>query len=291
MSQFETVDYVFILILLLSTLFGAARGFIREAFTLANLVLASLFTYFFFPYSYDFFAKQMHNNTVIIVCSVFVVFIIAWIIIAIINSFVVDSIGKVKGSGFDRLLGTAFGLIRGALIVIAIFLGIKMGYKAQEDEKNLPEWMTGAKTYHFVKMESDFFLGMMPQNFIKIYKAGVGDLTTNVVDTLSPHGMLSDEERKMLDYGLSHKNVETLKSIMHDLGPNGTRDIDFSDLGKLDKKEFKSYAQDTISDYNSALKSGKLKPRLTKQQIDSLKRSVDSIEDDAPAPDLYKGDY
>ncbi len=284
MSNYETVDYIFILILLLSTLFGLARGFVREIFTLLNVTLASMFTFFFFPYSYDFFAKQFTNNTAIVACSGFGVFVVAWIIIAIINSYVIDSLGSVKGSGFDRLLGMAYGLLRGGLIIISVYLGVVMGYKAQDDEKNLPEWMLHAKTYGLVKMQSKYFLELMPEKFQKIYKSGNPN---EMVESVSPHGLLSDEERKMLDYGLTTKNTDTLRTIIHQLPPTLGRTMDFYDLGKLDKKEFKTYVQDLINDYDMALAEHKLKPTLSAGSVESLKKSVNAIEEDKQ--DLYKG--
>lgn len=286
MGSFETVDYIFIIIVLLSTLFGVARGFIREAFTLANIVIAALFTFFFYGNSYSFFAKQFTSNTVTVLFSTFGVFIVIWIIIAIINSFLVDALGKAKGSGFDRLMGLAFGLLRGALIVIAIYLGVAMGYKAQEDQKNMPEWMSHAATYNFVKMQSQAFVDMMPEKFQKIYKSGSDHLVTNVVESLSPHGLLSDEERKMLDYGLTIKNTDTLKQILHQLPPAGNTP-DFYTLGKLPKMEFKAKAISLVEEYDRELESKRIPPTIPAQNVESLKKSLNSIEEDKE--DLYKG--
>jgi len=287
MSNYETIDYIFILILLLSTLFGMARGFVREFFTLLNVTLALLFTFFFYPNSYDFFAKQFTNNTAIVACAGFGVFIISWVIIAIVNSYVISSMGSIKGSGFDRLLGTAFGLLRGGLIIIAVFLGIVMGYKAQDDETNLPEWMLHAKTYNLVKMQSKYFVEMMPDRFQQIYRSGSEHLMTDVVESVSPHGLLSDEERKMLDYGLTTKNTDTLRQIIHQLPPTLGRSMDFYDLGKLNKPEFKTYVTDLLDDYDLALSTGRIKPSIPTKNVDSLKKSVNAIEEDKQ--DLYKG--
>jgi hypothetical protein len=183
----------------------------------------------------------------------------------------------------------AFGLLRGALIIISIYLGVAMGYKAQTDENNMPEWMTTAKTYNFVKMQSEYFVDMMPEKFKKIYMAGSEDLMNNVVESLSPHGLLSDEERKMLDYGLTISNTETLKQVIHQLPPSFNRTLDFYDLGKLDKREFKKYAQDLLADYDSALADKSISPNIPKQKVESLKKSVNDIEEEKE--DLYKGVY
>ncbi len=287
MSSFETIDYIFILILLLSTLFGYARGFINEIFTLANVVLALMFTFFFYSYSYDFFAKQFTNNTVIVLFAGGGVFIVAWIIIAIINSFLADSLSGAKGKGLDKLLGTAFGLLRGALIIIAIFLGVKMGYKAQDDNKKLPEWMSHAKTFNFVNMQSQYFLELMPAKFQSIYKGEPDQAFGKMVEAVSPHGLLSDEERKLLSYGLTHKNIDTLKQVIHNTPSNFTQPMEFADLGKLSKKEFKKYAQDLIADYASALKNERTKPTIPRPDMESLKKSINDIEEDKN--DLYKG--
>jgi len=101
------VDYVFVGIVLISVLMGALRGFVREALSLATWVAAFVVALRYGPeiaagYAVPFFLILLAGGLLILLVS--------W---------------AVRGVGLapvDRMLGSGFGLLRGALIVVALVI-------------------------------------------------------------------------------------------------------------------------------------------------------------------------
>jgi membrane protein required for colicin V production len=114
------LDYIFIAILLLSTLFALRKGFVRETIglvaSIAGLVLA--FWFYGTPASFlePFLSSRRLANLLGFVIVFGVVVSAGWLIGALMNRFV-------KASGltfFDRFLGAVFGLARGAAVCMAL---------------------------------------------------------------------------------------------------------------------------------------------------------------------------
>jgi membrane protein required for colicin V production len=278
MESFEAIDYVFLLVLVLSTLFGFARGFIRELFTILNMLIAVMATYFLYPHSYKFFGNYVTDENVIKICSIFLVFITAWIVIIIINSFLIDLLGKSKGSFFDRLLGTAFGLFRGSLMIISFYISLVIFFDAKADDKNLPDWMRIAKTHNFVRMASESALDYMPLAIQKSYDEGSHGMFDNAIAALTRNGPITDDERRIKGFGFDMDNIETLKKILSNLPPGYNRDLDFKGLAELPEGEYIDYVQNLLVDYDSAISEGRIEDTLSRRKIESLKRSLDEMK-------------
>ncbi len=278
MNTFEAIDYIFIVVLFLSVLFGYARGFIREFFTVANLFLAGALTFFLYPYSYKFFGDYVVDENIIKACSIFVVFIIAWILIIFINSFVIDMLSASRGKGLDRFLGIAFGLFRGALMIIFFYIGLVVFYDAKAVDENLPDWMRKAKTHNFVRMQSEWVLDYMPDSIQKSYDQGGDGVIDEAITALTRNGPLTDDEKRLRDYGFSMDNIETLKKIIRDMPVGYGRDRDFPGVAKLPKGEFIDYMDFLLEDYDAALAEGRIEPILSNRKIQALRRVVQEMK-------------
>ena len=277
MQSFEIIDYVFIVILLLSTLFGFARGFLREAFTLLNISLASLATYFLYPHSYEFFAGSIKSESIVKFLSV-AVFVPIWILVAIINSFVIDALKSSRGTLFDRLMGTAFGLMRGMMIVVCIYVGLVIGAKSNDEEGKLPEFLAKAKTQNFVRMQSEYALKFAPDNIRKAYYEGGKGVLKEMVESLGRDGPVSEAERMISDLGLKYKDIKTLREIVEQVPYSYDRSLEFADLAKMKKDDFLKYSKDLIRDYNAGVAEGRIAATIPEARIESLSKVLDDIE-------------
>jgi len=116
--EFTQVDWIIALILIFSTLLSFFRGFLREALALGSWVVAIIVA----RWLAEPVAAQL--SPFIEVASIRMVVAYAGLIIGtlIVCGLVTRLLGQlVKLSGLsatDRLLGMAFGLIRGGLIVV-----------------------------------------------------------------------------------------------------------------------------------------------------------------------------
>lgn len=120
-----TVDYVLAGAVLLSLLFGAVRGFLRESVALlgwlVGLWLAWRYSALVEPYMGGLLAGTPLQVWVARMLVVLVVVMAGWLLGSLL-SYLVQRSGLTLG--VDRLLGAVFGLVRGAVIVgFAVMLG------------------------------------------------------------------------------------------------------------------------------------------------------------------------
>ncbi|MDR3418063.1 MAG: CvpA family protein [Nevskia sp.] len=116
------VDYVFIGIVLLSVLVGALRGFVREALSLATWVLAVVATLAYGPVAADHLQPIIGSAPIRALVGRALVFLGALLA----GGLVIWLVGVIlRGSGLapvDRMVGSGFGLLRGAFIVVALVM-------------------------------------------------------------------------------------------------------------------------------------------------------------------------
>jgi len=120
-----TVDYIVIATVLLSILFGAVRGFLRESIALlgwlVGLWLAWRYAYLVEPYLGGTLAGTELQTWAARAIVLLAVVIASWILGGMLN-YLVQRSGLTLG--VDRLLGGLFGLVRGAVMVgFAVMLG------------------------------------------------------------------------------------------------------------------------------------------------------------------------
>ena len=136
-------DVVVLIILIISMLYAASRGFLREIISIAALLFAAIVTLFVWgQYRFaaqDFISPQWLADGALLVG----VFFVTYLIMALIMSKIGKSITG-KESGFlDRILGAGFGIARGLIIaslgVIALTTGNRAAAEAQSYKKSLIE--------------------------------------------------------------------------------------------------------------------------------------------------------
>jgi membrane protein required for colicin V production len=114
------IDWIFIAVLVVSLLMGAWRGLVYEVLSLVNWVAAFVLAQLFAPWAAQWLPMTSASETVRYAAG-FVVVLVACVfiggLIAMLLSKLVSAIGL---GGVDRLLGSAFGLVRGAVILLAV---------------------------------------------------------------------------------------------------------------------------------------------------------------------------
>jgi membrane protein required for colicin V production len=114
------VDWVIIVVLMLSTLISLWRGFVREALSLAAWVVAFLAASVFADPVAALLSDIIKNVTGRYIVAYVVLFVGVLVLGTIVNALMAKLI-RVSGlSGLDRLLGTIFGFTRGLIIVLVV---------------------------------------------------------------------------------------------------------------------------------------------------------------------------
>ena len=113
------IDYIIIGIIAFSIIVSLLRGFVREVLSLASWVVAFIVASQFYPslaaYLTQIDSLYIRNGT-----AIGILFVLTSIVGAIVNFVIAQLVDKTGLTGTDRVLGAAFGLLRGVLIVAAV---------------------------------------------------------------------------------------------------------------------------------------------------------------------------
>ena len=113
------IDYIIIGIIAFSIIVSLLRGFVREVLSLSSWVVAFIVASQFYPslaaYLTQIDSLYIRNGT-----AIGILFVLTLIVGAIVNFVIAQLVDKTGLTGTDRVLGAAFGLLRGVLIVAAV---------------------------------------------------------------------------------------------------------------------------------------------------------------------------
>lgn len=125
LAQFNAFDWVVVVILALSALLSLWRGFVREAISLAGWVIAFIVANLLAVQVAGVFEDWIANRTGRYIVAWSLLFVVTLVSSSLLAKFFATLI-KVSGLGvLDRMLGSVFGLLRGALIVMAIVFVVR----------------------------------------------------------------------------------------------------------------------------------------------------------------------
>ncbi len=119
----NTADWVIVGIVVISVLLAAAQGFFYEAISLGGLVVGYLLAAWDYHVVADVFTPYVKSQPVADIIG-FILILLAVMILAGVLGRLMRWL--LKGAGlrwFDRVLGGAFGLVRGCLTAAIVLLG------------------------------------------------------------------------------------------------------------------------------------------------------------------------
>lgn len=115
-------DFAIIAVIVISTLIGVYRGFIRETLSLIAWILAFWIA---FTYAESFspaLSPYVSSSTLRTAAAFLVLFVVSVIAFSLVAFFLARLLGGSAIKGTDRILGGFFGVIRAAVIVGAFIL-------------------------------------------------------------------------------------------------------------------------------------------------------------------------
>lgn len=165
MFDLTILDYIYVAIILASTVWATIRGGVYETIATLSWVVAAMSARFASPYLDGLLQKwfDLPDSTVItLIASYFIVFFVILVIVGFINQKIREKIQDSFLSVTDRTLGVVFGIVRSVVLMGFVYWGILWYYS--DMPRGLPNWVVNARTRPVmqltaVKMDDWFFFG------------------------------------------------------------------------------------------------------------------------------------
>ncbi|MFP4313029.1 MAG: CvpA family protein [Alphaproteobacteria bacterium] len=185
------VDILVLIVIALSALIAFLRGFIREIFTILNVVGALAAAYYgggmLLPLmegwlGVDPAAEDPQRLFDIIpytiiaqILSYGAIFILVVIILSIISHFLAETVRSIGLGAIDRTLGVIFGILRGVLLIGLLYLPLHLSVNGTDEEEQVEQWFEGSKTYLYIEGTADFIARFVPEDAKKAIERNIED--------------------------------------------------------------------------------------------------------------------
>lgn len=126
MANMPTLDWIFIAVLVISMLVGAWRGLVYEVLSLANWIAAFVLAQWFAPAAAHWLPMSGGTEVVRYVIGFVLVFIVALFVGGMLAFLIRKLVAAVGLRPVDRVMGAAFGIVRGVVVVLAFAVVVSM---------------------------------------------------------------------------------------------------------------------------------------------------------------------
>jgi membrane protein required for colicin V production len=120
----NAADWIILAVIAVSVAQSAMEGFFHEAFGLAGLVFGYILAAWRYQRVADWLAPHVKSPWLGDIAGFLIIFLAVVIVAGILGRLARWAVKEVGLSFFDRMLGAALGLVRGALMVAIVLLGM-----------------------------------------------------------------------------------------------------------------------------------------------------------------------
>lgn len=145
MFDLTTLDYIYIVTVLVSTIWATMRGGVYETIATLSWVVAAVAARFASPILDGWLQNwfKLSESTVgTLVASYFIVFFVILITVGFFNQKLRDKIQNSIMNITDKTLGVIFGIVRGVVVMGFVYWGALWYYS---DAPRLPHWLDAAR--------------------------------------------------------------------------------------------------------------------------------------------------
>ncbi len=161
------VDIAVGLVLLISAFLAYNRGLVHELLSVAGWLGAALVTFYGLPLIKPYARQLIPYQIVADVGSGIILFIATLVILSFITRKVSERVRKSTLNLIDRALGFVFGVLRGAFLILLVYMMVEWIMPVDEQ----PEWLQNARSMPMIESGTDMLRTLIPDN---TYFGGVG---------------------------------------------------------------------------------------------------------------------
>jgi membrane protein required for colicin V production len=115
----HTLDWIFLAVLLISLVVGAWRGLVYELLSVVNWIVAFVLAQWFAPVAAQWLPLASATEVVRYAAGFVVVFVLSLFVGGLLAFLISKLVAAVGLRPVDRVLGAAFGLVRGVILLLA----------------------------------------------------------------------------------------------------------------------------------------------------------------------------
>lgn len=115
----HTLDWIFLAVLLISLVVGAWRGLVYELLSVANWIVAFVLAQWFAPVAAQWLPLANATEVVRYAAGFVLVFVLTLFAGGLLTFLISKLVAAVGLRPVDRVLGAAFGLVRGVILLLA----------------------------------------------------------------------------------------------------------------------------------------------------------------------------
>ncbi|MBI1275003.1 hypothetical protein GC177_03415 [bacterium] len=156
--QFTGFDFAVITVVVLSTLIGLLRGFVREVLSLVGWIGSTIITFYCYKEVAQIIRPNVESENVALAAAIGGTFIVSLISFSILNLLIVRLVRATHLGSVDRSLGVAFGAFRGVFLVALAYLM----FSTVMSEANEPDTIKNAVTARLVKLSAGILTDSAP---------------------------------------------------------------------------------------------------------------------------------
>ena len=146
-SNISIIDFLYILITILSLIQCYRKGFVLSILSMAKWILAYVITLILFPKVKPYFKDIIDSEYVLDIGLGIGIFIVVIFIVLLINKGISKAVSYTGIGGLDKAFGFFFGFIKAYIIAVCIFSGIHIVY-------NYDKWpLNNDQSYIFPYLE------------------------------------------------------------------------------------------------------------------------------------------
>ncbi len=165
------LDLVVAVVVGLSAMVALARGALRELLGLVAWIGALASAWFGFSPAHGILKEAIGNDFLTDLATVGVVFLVPLIALKLLASAVANA---TAGPGLaDRLLGLAFGLVRGAFLVVLAWILVSTLFPPERH----PDWVKRAVALPWIKSGAVWVEAFLPAELESKVKAATGNVS------------------------------------------------------------------------------------------------------------------